>query len=65
MTIHIDEVSTQVSMATGDVPLSDAQVRRLVEMVVKRLEEHERSERVRRQETGMRRQATSGVKVEE
>ena len=49
MPVYIGEVSSEVSAVNGELPLSEAQIARIVELVLKRLAEVRR-DRARSQE---------------
>lgn len=55
MPIHIDEMQSDVSVFDGDLPLSDAQVERLVELVMRRLERKRRERELDREATTIHR----------
>lgn len=54
MPLHIDTLETDVTVATGDLPLSEAQVEKLVQLVLRRLNEHQRQQRMSREATTLR-----------
>jgi hypothetical protein len=54
MPIHIDEVTTEVTVLDGELPLTDAQVERLVTLILGRLEQQRRATQVRLAEQGIR-----------
>jgi hypothetical protein len=43
MPVHIGEISSEVAVSHGDLPLSEAQVEMLVKVVLNRLEESKRA----------------------
>ena len=43
MPIHIEEMQTEVTVSEGELPLSAAQLERLIELVAARLAERERA----------------------
>lgn len=57
MPVMINEMSSEVSTAEEDFPLSPRQVERLVAMVVARMEERLRDQESTREATTIRRQA--------
>jgi hypothetical protein len=57
MPLHIDTLETDVTVASGDLPLSEAQVEKLVQLVLKRLKEHQRQQRMGREATALRSRA--------
>ena len=38
MPFHIEEVNTEVTVVDGDLPLTEAQIEKLVKLVIRRLE---------------------------
>lgn len=58
MPIEVGTFSTEVTVADGDLPLSPAQVDRLVQAVLRRLEEKERADHLRKEATAIRSGAT-------
>jgi hypothetical protein len=58
MPVHIDNLETDVTVATGDLPLSEAQIERLVQIVLKRLQDRQREQQRNREATRLRPRAT-------
>jgi hypothetical protein len=58
--IDVGTLSTEVTVADGDLPLSAAQVEHLVQAVLRRLEERQRDQRHRQEATALRPQAAPG-----
>ncbi len=65
MPVHIDEMTTEVTAVDGDLPLGDAQIEKLVERVLRRLEEKQRLERQSLEATRLRRQAAPALRIVE
>lgn len=59
MPIDVGQFSTEVTAVDGDVPLSPTQVEKLVELVVRRLEQRQRDQQSSREATTIRRQAAA------
>lgn len=57
MPIDVGTFSTEVSVADGDLPLSAAQVERLIQAVLRRLEQQQRDQSRRQEATAIRPQA--------
>jgi hypothetical protein len=57
MPVHIGDVTSEVSVHDGEIPLSPAQVEKLVALVAKRLEGRSRESKQSREATRLRRQA--------
>lgn len=58
MPVHIGEISSEISVSHGDLPLSEAQIDTLVKVVLKRLEEEKRTAEQSREATRLRPEAT-------
>lgn len=58
MPVHVENLTTEVTLAEGDIPLSEAQVEALVSRVLQRIEERERATRDHEEATGIRECAT-------
>jgi len=59
MPVHIEEMASEVTVIAGDLPLTEAQVEKLVQIVFKRLaDKHLDAGRVKAA-TKLRRQSTS------
>jgi len=63
MPVHIDEMSSEVTVFEGELPLSAAQLDKLVRVVMSRIAEKSRSEESRRAATELRRQSTAPFEV--
>jgi hypothetical protein len=46
--VHIEELTTDMAVLQGDLPLSDRQIQAIVALVVAHLDQRERDERGRR-----------------
>ncbi len=44
MPIHVEQMNTDVSVVEGEVPLAPAQLEKLVELVMRRIEEKRRGD---------------------
>ncbi len=59
MPVHVEEMASEVTVVAGDLPLTEAQIEKLVQIVLKRLtDKHLDSGRVKAA-TKLRRQSTS------
>ena len=65
MALHIESLKTDVTLFGGELPLTEAQVGRLVNLVLKRLEERARDAERSRGATRLRRQATEALEAGE
>jgi hypothetical protein len=57
MPVHIENMETDVTVATGDLPMSEAQIETLVQIVLKRLQDMQREQRRNREATMVRSRA--------
>lgn len=58
MPIHIEEMTSDVTVVDGDLPLTDQQLEKLVQLVIARIEEKQRDQLTYRESTTIRNQAT-------
>jgi hypothetical protein len=61
--VHIDEITSDVVVAGADLPLSHAQVERLVSLVIKRLKEKDHAAKQAREATRINQQAAPPMQV--
>jgi hypothetical protein len=59
MPVHVDEMTTEVEAFEGELPLSPAQLEKLVDLVLRRLEEKQRDQQLLREATEIRTRAIS------
>jgi hypothetical protein len=59
MPVHIDEMTSDVSVVEGDFPLTDAQVEKLMKLLMKRLAEKQQDTHRFREATKLRRQSSA------
>jgi hypothetical protein len=57
MPVFIEEMTSEVAVAEGELPLSPAQIEKLVQLVLKRLADKQQDDRRMREATQLRRQA--------
>jgi hypothetical protein len=57
MPVHVEEMTSEVAVLDGDLPLSERQMETLAALVLRRLEEKQRAERQMQEATTLRRQA--------
>jgi hypothetical protein len=60
MPVHIEEMTSEVEAVTGDLPLSAAQIEKLVSLVIKRIEARKRESESQDAATRLRPSATAG-----
>ena len=65
MPVHIGELTSDVTLIQGDLPLSAEQLDRLVRLVLECLESKQREERMAREATAVRRAAAPPLGVEQ
>lgn len=65
MPVHIEQMSSEVTVFDGELPLSPTQVERLVQIILQRLERREYSKRQQREATQLRPQAAPPMRGEE
>jgi hypothetical protein len=54
MPVHVEELTSEVAVIQGDLPLTEAQIDKLVKLVLKRLEEKQREAKQNREATSLR-----------
>lgn len=59
MPIHIEEMSTEITAAEGELPLSHEQMEKLVDYVAQRIEQKQQEEMQRRLATEIKNSALS------
>jgi hypothetical protein len=59
MPIHVDEMTSEVTVIAGDLPLTDAQIDKLTSLVINRIAERQRDAGRAREATELKRQSTS------
>lgn len=65
MPIHIEEMSSDVTVFDGELPLSPAQLERLIQIVLQRLDQREQGQRQHRDATRLRARAAPPLPLEE
>ena len=63
MPVHVEELTSEVSVIDGDMPFSEAQLEELIRRILKRLEEKQREARQLREATQLREHATEAEAV--
>ncbi len=58
MPVFVEEMTSEVAVAEGELPLSPSQVEKLVELVLKRLAEKQQDDKRTRDATRLRRGAS-------
>ena len=57
MPVHVEEMTSEVAVLDGDLPLSEKQIEKLVQLILRRLEERTRETEQNRAATRLRRSA--------
>jgi hypothetical protein len=55
--VHIDQMTTDIGVASGDLPLTPGQIDKLVAIVLRRLDERDRDRQTRSEATTVRPEA--------
>ena len=63
MAVHIGEMSSEVTVLDGDLPLNDRQLDKLVQLILKKLAEKEREQSYRQGDTQLRYQAAPPLRI--
>jgi hypothetical protein len=63
MPFHIEEMNTEVTIIDGDLPLTEAQVEKLVQLVIRRLESKSREARLSHEATTINGRVASPLRV--
>lgn len=65
MPVHVEEMTSEVAVLDGDLPLSEKQVEKLVQIILRRLEEEQRGAASNREATTLRRSARPRIQIGE
>ena len=63
MPFHIEEVTSDVSVIEGELPLTPAQIEKLVRIVVKRVEDKSRDAHLAKQDSSIQRHVAPPLRV--
>jgi hypothetical protein len=64
MAVHIEEMTSEVTIVAGELPLSPAQIEKLVQLVCRQLQEKEREAKASREATTIRQQARLPLSIQ-
>ncbi len=66
MPVRVEQMTSEVAATagTGDLPLTEAQIEKLVQIILRRLSEQERNDRHSRDSTALRRRVAPGAPIE-
>jgi hypothetical protein len=65
MPVHVEEMTSEVTVVAGDLPLTEAQTEKLVKLVLRRLEQKQREAGRVREATQLRRGVTPPEPIQE
>jgi len=65
MPVHIEEMNVEMQVSDGELPLSEAQIERLIKLVLARLERKQRNREGTREATSLRTQAAPQIQISE
>jgi hypothetical protein len=65
MPVHVEEMTSEVAVMDGDLPLSERQVEKLIQIILRRLEEKKREAESSREATTLRRSARPWIHIGE
>ena len=65
MPVHIEELTSEVDVVTGELPLTEEQTEKLVKLVLTRLKEKQYEAKQVREATSLRREAAPPVRLDE
>ena len=65
MSVNIDQIDTEVTAVSGDLPLSEQQIEQLARVVMRRIEEKKRGESANRAATAIGRDNTPPIDVKD
>ena len=66
MPVRVEQMTSEVAATAGagDLPLTEAQIEKLVQIILRRLAEQERNDRYGRESTALRRRVAPGAPIE-
>lgn len=65
MPVYIQNMTSDVTVSDVDMPLNERQLRQIVDLVARRVQEMLREEQLRREMNGLRHRAASGDQIDE
>jgi len=60
MPVHVDELSSEITVVEGELPLTPPQIEKLVKLVMRRIADQQRNEERARAATRIRSRSTRG-----
>ncbi len=64
MPVRVEQMTSEVAATAGDLPLTEAQIEKLVQIILRRLAEQERNDRYGRESAALRRRVAPGAPIE-
>jgi hypothetical protein len=64
MPVRVEEMTSEVVAAMGDLPLTEAQIEKLLQIIMRQLAERERAEGHSREATALRRRVAPGAPIQ-
>jgi hypothetical protein len=64
MPIHVEDITSETTVLAGELPLTEAQIEKLVQLVLKRVAEKQRETQQSREATVLRRAAIPSMRTE-
>jgi hypothetical protein len=65
MPVLVGEMTSEVTVLDGDLPLAEPQLEKLVKLVIQRIQEQERERKYNREATTLRRYAAPATPIRE
>lgn len=65
MPVHVEEMSTEVTAMDGELPLTEGQIERLVQIILKRLDGKQREARKAQDAVSLKRSVAPSARVGE
>lgn len=63
MPFHIEQVTSEVTVLDGDLPLTEAQLEKLVRLIIRRLDDKTRNAALSHEATAIRRNALPPLRI--
>ncbi len=64
MPVRVEQMTSEIIAAAGDLPLTEAQIEKLMQIVLRRLAERQRDDRYSREAAALRRRVAPGAPIE-
>ena len=63
MPIHIENMTSEVTVLDGDFPLTETQINQLVQLIMQRMEAQQQAQQYQQQATSLRTQAAPSLPI--